>query len=261
MSAAGFDFLGAQINATGSDEPKHLQLSRAILAAIDGGHWPPGSKLPTEQELARHTPYSLGTVQRALRSLVNSGVIVRRQGAGSFVAASDAQTDDPWHLRFIGDDGVSFLPVRPKVVSRDRFAGPGNWMEHLNLDVSEEVVQVDRRIDVAGEFDVYSRFFAAADPYGALLYRPLGELDDINFKVLLRQELGVVITDISQDIRSTEFTQPICEALSLEEPTVGMCLQVVARTTSKQSIYYQELFVPPTQRRLHISNLGHMGDA
>lgn len=66
--------------------PKYLHLREALLTAIEGGHWKPGAKLPTETELSGLTPYSLGTVQRAMRSLVDDGVVVRRKGIGSFVA-------------------------------------------------------------------------------------------------------------------------------------------------------------------------------
>ena len=64
----------------------------------------------------------------------------RRKGAGSYVAAREGLTDDPWHLRFNGDDGVSFLSVAPKVLLRDRFSGPGHWNEFLELGPSKEVV-------------------------------------------------------------------------------------------------------------------------
>ena len=83
---------------------------------------------------------SLATVQRAIRTLVESGIVVRRQGTGSYVAAWERLTGDPWHLRFHGDDGVSFLSVSPKVLFCDRFSGPGHWNEFLELDSNNEVV-------------------------------------------------------------------------------------------------------------------------
>lgn len=60
------------------------ELRRGILA----GSWPVGSKLPTEHELAGRTGLSLTTVRRAFDELVQRGLVVRRQGAGSFAAAN-----------------------------------------------------------------------------------------------------------------------------------------------------------------------------
>ncbi|MEV7619702.1 substrate-binding domain-containing protein [Microbacterium sp. NPDC089321] len=58
------------------------QLRRGILA----GTWTAGQKLPTEQELSKETGLSLTTVRRAFDELVAERIVVRRQGAGSFVA-------------------------------------------------------------------------------------------------------------------------------------------------------------------------------
>lgn len=246
-------FLDSYHAAQDVDQPKHARLSGALLAAIGDGRWQPGNKLPTEQQLARETPYSLGTVQRAMRSLVDSGVIIRRQGAGSFVAAPERQVDDPWHFRFVADDGADFLPVYPKVVLRDRLAGPGPWCGPLDVSEDVEVVRVDRRVVIGGEFEVYSRFFTPTDPYGALLYRPLAELDGVNIRNLLLREMNVVVTRITQDIRIVAMPTDVAKAISVEPDSTGMFLQAVARTGSDRPVYYQELFVPPTRRRLHIS--------
>lgn len=58
------------------------ELRRGILA----GTWTAGQKLPTEQQLAEETGLSLTTVRRAFDELVAQGMVMRRQGAGSFVA-------------------------------------------------------------------------------------------------------------------------------------------------------------------------------
>jgi GntR family transcriptional regulator, arabinose operon transcriptional repressor len=59
-------------------------LRRGILA----GTWGAGTKLPTEQQLAAETGLSLTTVRRAFDELVQQELVVRRQGAGSFVATT-----------------------------------------------------------------------------------------------------------------------------------------------------------------------------
>ncbi len=59
------------------------ELKRGIIA----GTWTAGQKLPTEQHLAAETGLSLTTVRRAFDELVAQDLVVRRQGAGSFVAA------------------------------------------------------------------------------------------------------------------------------------------------------------------------------
>ena len=69
-----------------SSLPKYQQLRAAIISAIRDNFWTEGSKLPTEEQLIRITSYSLGTVQRAIRTLADDGILTRKQGSGTFVA-------------------------------------------------------------------------------------------------------------------------------------------------------------------------------
>lgn len=66
---------------------KFQNLSDDIRRGILAGTWAVGTKLPTEQQLSVETGLSLTTVRRAFEDLVRKGLVVRRQGAGSFVAA------------------------------------------------------------------------------------------------------------------------------------------------------------------------------
>lgn len=64
---------------------KFQQLAGDLRRGILAGDWSPGSKLPTESQLAHETGLSLTTVRRAFDELVQQGLVERRQGAGSFV--------------------------------------------------------------------------------------------------------------------------------------------------------------------------------
>lgn len=69
-----------------SDNPvKHEYLKEVFIAAIEDGHWRDGEKFPTEQEMAALVPFSLGTIQKAVGSLVSSGYVQRKRGAGTFI--------------------------------------------------------------------------------------------------------------------------------------------------------------------------------
>ncbi|WP_409055006.1 GntR family transcriptional regulator [Streptomyces sp. SYP-A7185] len=63
---------------------KYLQLAAELRRGIRGGAWPPGSKLPTEGQLAADHGLSVNTVRRALEVLAAEGSLERRQGVGTF---------------------------------------------------------------------------------------------------------------------------------------------------------------------------------
>lgn len=69
-----------------SRELKFQALAGDLRRGILAGTWAVGAKLPTEAQLAADTGLSLTTVRRAYEELESARLVVRRQGAGSFVA-------------------------------------------------------------------------------------------------------------------------------------------------------------------------------
>lgn len=65
---------------------KHFRISASLRRRIQGRKYDVGAVIPTELELCKAYKCSRGTVRRALDTLVNEGLIRRKQGAGHFVA-------------------------------------------------------------------------------------------------------------------------------------------------------------------------------
>ncbi len=70
--------------------PKYAQLCARLESAIRSGAYAVGDKLCTEAELKQRYGLSTATVTRALAELERRGMVVRRKGAGTFVAARHA---------------------------------------------------------------------------------------------------------------------------------------------------------------------------
>jgi GntR family transcriptional regulator len=223
-------------------EPKYQVLRNAILDAITSGEWMSGMRLPTEAELSRVLPYSLGTVQRAYAELVKEGLVVRARGRGSFVASMPRQMAEPWHCRFLGDDGT-VLPVYPSLVGHRVVRSEKRWVELFGART--RVVRIDRRISINHEFEVLSRFFAPEAIAKPLLSRPRRNMEASNFKVILLRELGMPISRIVQTIVRTE--QAPMKALGWRP---HLLLEATAYTAEGEVAYFQEIHVPSIQRKL-----------
>ena len=76
-----------------SDAPFYRQMQDQITALIRSGELAPGTRLPSVRELARTTLVSLITIRRAYSELDQAGLIVRRQGQGTFVAERDPEQE------------------------------------------------------------------------------------------------------------------------------------------------------------------------
>jgi GntR family transcriptional repressor for pyruvate dehydrogenase complex len=64
-----------------------------VRALIEGGSLGPGQQLPPERELVRLTGLSRTSVRTGLQALVAKGLLVTRQGAGTFVAGGPPTLD------------------------------------------------------------------------------------------------------------------------------------------------------------------------
>ncbi len=67
-------------------ELKYQILIRDIQASLENGKLKTGDRLPTEDAMVKQYTVSKQTVRRAIGELVETGVLVRRQGSGTYVA-------------------------------------------------------------------------------------------------------------------------------------------------------------------------------
>jgi GntR family transcriptional regulator len=68
-----------------SSQPLYQQLQRALREAIERRLLSPEDALPPERDLADDLEISRITVRKALDGLVNEGLLMRRQGSGTYV--------------------------------------------------------------------------------------------------------------------------------------------------------------------------------
>ena len=86
------------VSLAAAPHPLYQQIRQSIRASLQAGEWKPLEVIPSEVMLARRYNVSLGTVRKAIDALVAEGLLVRRQGKGTFVASHGEQQ---MRLRFL----------------------------------------------------------------------------------------------------------------------------------------------------------------
>ena len=121
---------------------RYAEIQRALEAAIFSGDWPPGARVPSDQELLKRYACSRMTVNKALSALAASGLIVRRRRSGSFVAKPEAEKnvlqihDTEEEIR---REGKSY---RIKVLSRTERNATKHDAARLNMPLPTRVLAV-----------------------------------------------------------------------------------------------------------------------
>ena len=115
-----------------SAQPYYVSLSSQLRSEIVQGRWPPGTQLPTIDQLSERYGVAKVTVRQALGTLAAAGLIERIQGKGTFVA--DAinkpkliQLDSSWKsLLHMLEGGVpKLLEMKPACDLPPQGAGAG----------------------------------------------------------------------------------------------------------------------------------------
>ena len=79
-------------NSFEQKQPLYLQIYTDLLRKINSGDFPVGSKLPSEQEIAREYNVSRITSKKAMDNLAGNGYISRTPGRGTFVLKQERPT-------------------------------------------------------------------------------------------------------------------------------------------------------------------------
>jgi GntR family transcriptional regulator len=241
---------GGLVNADDSAEPKHKLLFNVLARAIADGVIGPGEHLPTETALTALTPFSLGTVQKALGALVEHGYVERKRAVGTVVRAWRQEMDQPWHCRFAIDDG-QWLPVYPQVLKRAKARGDGAWRKALGR--VHEPIYIDRRIEIGDAFRVFSRFYVDAARYPVFLSQPLENLEAANFKRIM-PSLDVPLTRIKQALSVAPVSASIARIIGLKTGDPALHIKARGHSGKGDTLYYQELVIPPSDYELWIDS-------
>ncbi|WP_413873106.1 GntR family transcriptional regulator [Albidovulum sp.] len=87
------DFLDPEHWLNPAHGPLYVQLRKRIETGIASGFLAPDMPLPPEREIAALTDLSRVTVRKAMADLAERGLILQRQGSGSFVAPARARVE------------------------------------------------------------------------------------------------------------------------------------------------------------------------
>jgi len=251
MNTKLLDLLADEFNTdTRHSIPKYLRVSEAILQLLEKRQLSSGQRIPTETELTTALPVSLGTIQKALNNLTDSGILKRIQGSGTYVAESPTQLSDLWHFRFINSDEKKILPVSTKVLSLDRIKQSGPWDRFLGKD--NFFIRITREVEVNQEFSCISQFYLRDSDFAPLMNLQFSEFEGAHIRNIIKQHFGKSTQRVVERVSADTFPDTVCRWLNMPLQSMGLICQVLGYTYKDRPLSFQQLFVPPNARPLEI---------
>lgn len=188
------------------------QIDELLRQRIYDEEYPPGTRLPSESELLQEFGVSRATIRTALTRMATEGLIIRRQGDGTYVNEHlqevNAQMGGLWeYMRLIRRSGHE--PSIRLLNSQNRQATPAE-AQALGLQVEEPVLSLTRL------------FLADRRPViltvNALPHRHIqGQADDVDgslpLRTLLKEHCQQRIAYAIFDIRATLAGEEVAKTL------------------------------------------------
>ncbi|MEM9731951.1 MAG: GntR family transcriptional regulator [Pseudomonadota bacterium] len=127
-------------------QPLYARVRAALVGRLIARKWKPGQGIPSENALAAELGVSQGTVRKALDEMTTSGLLVRRQGKGTFVAEAEDQAILFRFYRVTADDAAKGETSFPRSTYLSKAAGNAQEDEALFLAIapSSPVLRYER---------------------------------------------------------------------------------------------------------------------
>jgi GntR family transcriptional regulator len=207
--------------------PLYYQLANLLEQKMDASEYPPGSRLPTETQLATEFDVSIITARSAMKMLLDRGRVERFPGKGTFVLER-GPVRATWGLASIADIVMTTANSQMKTLSSDIVVSPDWVWRALGLGASENLHWMRNTRSVKSER------FMVSDVYHHPSLTPLvrgaqfGKLvKERKLVVMAVCELaGLTLGEIRQSLSASLASGDLAQALRVDE---GSPLLVVDR--------------------------------
>lgn len=230
------------------EAPKYVRLARTIRRRIEEGEYPPGSLVPSENQLAQASGMSRPTVVRALDLLKRDGWLESRQGFGTVVRARPEAIDHrdrPGRIALERDEsrdpghvvGVGFVQAPQRIAAL--------------LGVPRLTLVLVRRflVEEDGEpVELACSYFAQEATEGTQLAgpEPLGE----SMRSHVEARRKVYYDNVKEHVSARPASDDECELLGLDDRGWLLSVLAAAYDGAGRVLQVLEVLLPPDRRGL-----------
>lgn len=218
----------ADAGAAPAFSPLYQQIKALLVRSLQGGEWKPGEAIPSELELAARFRVSQGTVRKAIDELAAEGLLVRRQGKGTFVATHAEQTVQYRFLRLAPDEGAT-APVERRVLDCRRLRAPAEVARALDLKSGEAAVLVRRLLSAQGRPVVLDDIWLPGALFKGLTAEKLSGWRGPMYE-LFESEFGVRMIRAEEQIRAVAADAATAQLLAVEPGVPLLSVERLSRT-------------------------------
>jgi GntR family transcriptional regulator len=212
--------------------PVYKKIQSGIRKRIEADELHPGDPVASERELARIHKVSLMTARHALAGLEREGLVERRRGAGTFVAAPKIHFNKL--MSYTEQMSSRGLNPRSRVLVAKIVDHDVEVAARLALPATSPLVKIERLRETGDEPFALETCYLPAKDFSGLVNVPLGRTS--LFAAL--HQYGVELAYADEEVDATTAEDSLAELLEVPRGTAVLRIrQVIYSTKAKATIY------------------------
>jgi GntR family transcriptional regulator len=213
--------------------PAYRRIQATIQRVIEAGELKPGDVVASERELARLHDVSLMTARHALASLEREGVVERRRGVGTFVAAPKIHFNKL--MSYTEQMGSRRLTAGSKILFAKVIDNEEEATARLSLSPKSRVLKLERLRHAAGEPFALETCYLSAAQFSGLLS---SQLQTVSLFSILEGEYGVELGYSDEEVDATTADARTAELLQIPKREPLLRIRQVIYSTKGIVILY-----------------------
>jgi len=214
-------------------QPAYQRIQGAIRKRIDSGQLHPGDAVASERDLAKIHQVSLMTARHALASLEREGIVERRRGIGTFVAAPKIHFNKL--MSYTEQMASRGLAAGSKVVAAKVIEQEDEIAARLMLPAGSKMIKIERVRHTSDEPFALETCYLPAERFPGLVREPLGRG---SLFARLEQDFGVQLTYADEEVDATAADSRVAQFLQVPRGAPVMRIrQVIYSSNGKPVIY------------------------
>lgn len=184
-------------------QPLYKQVEEHVTQLIVEQRWKPGEILPNEFQLAEEFGVSQGTVRKALNSLTQAKILMRRQGVGTFVSEHTGHHGLYRFFPLVADGKNPELP-KAEMLSLDVTVASQEVAEALTIEAKSNVILLRRRRILNDEYCITENIYLPYEYFAEILEKTaiphtLYHFYQTNFNLTVHKTIDSLKADLASE--------------------------------------------------------------
>jgi GntR family transcriptional regulator len=217
--------------------PLYQRLRDDFLNRIAAGEWMLDTPLPGENELAESLGVAIGTVRKALDTLASEGILIRRQGKGTFLRRASFDASLFRFFRHEAEEGVRRVPAS-QILARRVEPASSDLAEQLRIAPGARTIRLDRLRSIDGQVVLVEQIYLPLARFEALAEHPLEAFGPLLYP-LYERLCGQIVTSACETLTVVSAADPEAGHLGVASGTPLVAIERQALDCTQQPLEWR----------------------